>query len=465
MYDVIVIGGGPAGYEAALVASQYGASVSLIDSDGIGGACVLFDCVPSKTFIASTGVRTDMRRAGDLGIELEGATVALPQVHSRVKSLARAQSSDIRTKLEAAGVKLYSGRGELIDSQPGMAAHKVRANLHTGEEKVFDADVVLIATGASPRILPGAEPDGERILTWRQLYDLDTLPEELVVVGSGVTGAEFVSAYPEVGVHVPLVSSRDRVLPHEDEDAALVLEDVLAERGVTLVKHARADAVERTENGVRVLLADDEQLVRSGFRLLLDTEDDITVVGEATTGTDAVAKAYALRPDVVLMDIRMPNLDGIEATREITTAGLGNVRILILTTYDTDAYVFEGLQAGASGFLLKDAGPAELLHAIRVIAAGDALLAPRITRRLIGRFATRQAADRAGEDRLSVLTEREREVLALVGEGLSNQEIGAALFLSPATARTHVSHAMAKLGARDRAQLVVIAYRSGLVTP
>ncbi|MGI9210076.1 MAG: response regulator [Rhodococcus sp. (in: high G+C Gram-positive bacteria)] len=223
---------------------------------------------------------------------------------------------------------------------------------------------------------------------------------------------------------------------------------------------------EATPSGtIKVLLADDEQLVRSGFRLLLDTEDDITVVGEATTGTDAVAKAYALRPDVVLMDIRMPNLDGIEATREITTAGLGNVRILILTTYDTDAYVFEGLQAGASGFLLKDAGPAELLHAIRVIAAGDALLAPRITRRLFGRFATRQAADRAGEDRLSVLTEREREVLALVGEGLSNQEIGAALFLSPATARTHVSHAMAKLGARDRAQLVVIAYRSGLVTP
>lgn len=223
---------------------------------------------------------------------------------------------------------------------------------------------------------------------------------------------------------------------------------------------------EATPGGtIKVLLADDEQLVRSGFRLLLDTEDDITVVGEATTGTDAVAKAYALRPDVVLMDIRMPNLDGIEATREITTAGLGNVRILILTTYDTDAYVFEGLQAGASGFLLKDAGPAELLHAIRVIAAGDALLAPRITRRLIGRFTTRQAADRAGEDRLSVLTEREREVLALVGEGMSNQEIGAALFLSPATARTHVSHAMAKLGARDRAQLVVIAYRSGLVTP
>lgn len=256
MTRIVIIGGGPAGYEAALVAAQYGASVSLVDSDGIGGACVLFDCVPSKTFIASTGVRTDMRRAADLGVELERTTVSLPQVHARVLSLARAQSADIRTKLEAAGITLLSGHGELIDPEVGMAAHKVKATLFTGEEKVLDADVVLIATGASPRILPNAEPDGERILTWRQLYDLDKLPEHLVVVGSGVTGAEFVSAYTEVGVQVTVVSSRDRILPHEDEDAALVLEDVLTERGVTLVKHARADSVERTENGVRVLLSD-----------------------------------------------------------------------------------------------------------------------------------------------------------------------------------------------------------------
>ncbi len=225
------------------------------------------------------------------------------------------------------------------------------------------------------------------------------------------------------------------------------------------------DAPERA-GPIKVLLVDDEQLVRSGFRLLLDTEDDISVVGEAATGSEAVAKAYALRPDVVLMDIRMPRMDGIAATREIVAAaGLHDVRILILTTYDTDAYVFEGLQAGASGFLLKDAGPTELLHAIRVVAAGDALLAPRITRRLIGEFTMRHKAHQAAEDRLAVLTDREREVLALVGQGLSNDEIGAALFLSPATARTHVSHAMVKLGARDRAQLVVIAYRTGLVTP
>jgi DNA-binding NarL/FixJ family response regulator len=217
---------------------------------------------------------------------------------------------------------------------------------------------------------------------------------------------------------------------------------------------------------IKVLLADDEGLVRSGFKVLLDLEDDITVVGEATTGAEAVERARATRPDVIVMDIRMPQLDGIEATREIAkTTGLQQVRILILTTYDTDAYVFEALQAGASGFLLKDAGPAELLHAIRVVAAGDALLAPRITRRLIAQFTAQRSAAQAAEDRLAVLTPREREVLVLVGQGLSNDEIGAELYLSPATARTHVSRAMAKLGARDRAQLVVIAHQTGLVNP
>jgi len=216
---------------------------------------------------------------------------------------------------------------------------------------------------------------------------------------------------------------------------------------------------------IKVLLADDEGLVRSGFKLLLDLEDDIAVVGEAANGAEAVERARAVRPDVVLMDIRMPKLDGIQATAQITgMRGLEGVRIIILTTYDTDAYVFEALQAGASGFLLKDAGPAELLHAVRVVAAGEALLAPRITRRLISQFTTRRTAAKAAEDLLAVLTEREREVLVLVGRGLSNDEIGTELFLSPATARTHVSHAMAKLGARDRAQLVVIAYQTGLVS-
>jgi DNA-binding NarL/FixJ family response regulator len=217
---------------------------------------------------------------------------------------------------------------------------------------------------------------------------------------------------------------------------------------------------------IRVVLADDQILVRTGFKVLLDVEGDIEVVGEAANGAEAVTVALLTRPDVVLMDIRMPVLDGLEATQRIAaTRGLERVRVLILTTYDTDAYVFDALEAGASGFLLKDSGPAELLHGIRVVAAGEALLAPRITRRLIAQFAAMRTARRTAEHRLAVLTQREREVLALVGQGLRNDEIAAALTLSPATARTHVSRTMVKLGARDRAQLVIIAYQTGLVGP
>jgi DNA-binding NarL/FixJ family response regulator len=221
-----------------------------------------------------------------------------------------------------------------------------------------------------------------------------------------------------------------------------------------------------TERPIRVLLADDQELVRAGFALLLDVEDDLQVVAEAADGAAAVSLAIAHRPDVVLMDVRMPVLDGIEATRRIAaTPGLGGVRVLVLTTYDTESYVAEALQAGASGFLLKDCGPTELLHGIRVVAAGEALLAPRITRTLIARYLAGLSSRATAADRLAVLTDRERQVVALVGRGMSNAEIAAELNLSPATARTHVGRAMSKLGARDRAQLVVVAYRTGLVEP
>jgi DNA-binding NarL/FixJ family response regulator len=215
---------------------------------------------------------------------------------------------------------------------------------------------------------------------------------------------------------------------------------------------------------IRVLIADDQALVRAGFASLLATQDDIEVVGEAADGEEAVSQARALVPDVVLMDIRMPGMDGLAATRAIAGDDrLGGVRVVILTTFDLDEYVFEAIRSGASGFLVKDTEPDELLRAVRVVAAGNALLSPGVTRRLIAEFASR--AKPPPPPRLDRLTGREREVIALVAEGLSNDEIAALLFLSPATAKTHVNRAMAKLGARDRAQLVVFAFQSGLVRP
>ena len=225
-------------------------------------------------------------------------------------------------------------------------------------------------------------------------------------------------------------------------------------------------AHQRDERVIRVVLADDQALVRAGFRVLLDSAGDIEVVGEAATGEEAVAQARDARPDVVLMDIRMPNTDGLEATRRICAdPGLAGVRVLILTTFEVDEYVFEALRSGASGFVVKDMEPAELLQAVRVVARGDALLAPGVTRRLIAEFAGRPEQRRLAAPDLNVLTDREREVLVLVAAGRSNDEIATELFISPATAKTHVSRAMAKLGARDRAQLVVLAYETGLVAP
>jgi DNA-binding NarL/FixJ family response regulator len=215
-----------------------------------------------------------------------------------------------------------------------------------------------------------------------------------------------------------------------------------------------------------VLLADDQNLVRAGLRVLLERGGDVEVVGEATNGVEAVELARSRRPDVVLMDIRMPLMDGLEATRRIVSDELlAGIRVVVLTTFELDEYVFEALRGGASGFLLKDVDPESLRQAVRVAAGGDALLSPSITRRLISEFATRPARPAADPARLAALTDREREVLALVGAGLSNEEIGERLFMSPATAKTHVSRAMTRLSARDRAQLVVVAYESGLVTP
>jgi len=217
---------------------------------------------------------------------------------------------------------------------------------------------------------------------------------------------------------------------------------------------------------IRVLLADDQSLVRAGFRVLLESAPDVEVAGEAATGAQAVELARLHKPDLVLMDIRMPEMDGLEATRQIAAdQQLSAVRVLILTTFEADEYVFEALRAGASGFVVKDMEPADLLHAVRVVASGDALLSPSVTRRLIAQFAGRPEQRRISPEQLNVLTEREREVLALVATGRNNDEIAEALVVSPATAKTHVSRIMSKLYARDRAQLVVIAYETGLVTP
>lgn len=262
MTRIAIVGGGPGGYEAALVAAQLGAQVTLIERSGIGGACVLTDCVPSKTLIATSEAMTSLALSPRLGVRFTGGgdhdagsvAVEIQQVNARVKALAKAQSDDIAKRLDAEGVTLVPGSAR-IEKTSG-AGHRLSIMLDDGSSDDLEADVVLLATGAKPRIMPTALPDGERILTWHQLYDLDVLPERLVVVGSGVTGAEFAGAYQALGSQVTLVSSRDRVLPGEDADAAAVVEAVFTRRGMSVVNRSRAAAVERMSDGVVVKLAD-----------------------------------------------------------------------------------------------------------------------------------------------------------------------------------------------------------------
>ena len=255
---IVIMGGGPAGYEAALVASNYGAEIVVVEDQGAGGSAIRKDVVPSKSFIAGANIKTDLRRADDMGLNhtLGDAKLSLLALNERVKQLAAEQSSDIREQLERKGVRLVKGRARFSDKQVGHTTHDIEIVTESGETEHVSCDMVLVCTGASPRVLKGAEPDGERILNWRQMYDLQELPTHLIVVGSGVTGAEFVSAFAELGVKVTMVASRDRILPHDDADAADVLEKVLADRGVQLEKDARVERVENTGDAVVVHTTD-----------------------------------------------------------------------------------------------------------------------------------------------------------------------------------------------------------------
>ncbi len=284
--NVVILGGGPGGYEAALVAAQLGADVTLVDEDGLGGACVLTDCVPSKTLIESSSTMTSLGRSASLGLQLaNGANPVLgvdaPALNARIKALAAAQSHDIAEHVASEGVRIIRARGRLT------GPHTVEA-----DGTVIRADAVLIATGASPRSLPDGVPDGERILNCRQMYDLTELPEELIVVGSGVTGAEFASAYQALGSQVTLVSSRERVLPHEDKDAAVVIEGVFRRRGMNVLGKSRAEAVHRKGDGVVVTLADGRLVTGSHCLLTVGMVPSTKGIGLAEAGVNLDSRGF-----------------------------------------------------------------------------------------------------------------------------------------------------------------------------
>jgi NAD(P)H dehydrogenase (quinone) len=291
---IAIIGGGPAGYESALVAAQLGARVTVVDRDGLGGSCVLTDCVPSKTLIATSERVTAFRDAPRVGVGAESAGVAvdLAAVNDRIKALAQQQSDDIAHRLQHEGVTVLQGSGRFAAHQPSRAHH---VEVLDGAGAVVDsveADVVLIATGGTPRTLPTAVPDGERILSWRDVYDLKELPEHLVVIGSGVTGAEFASGYCELGVRVTLVSSRDRVLPGEDPHAAEVIEEVFTSRGGELMKQARAAGVTRTDDGVLVELTDGRTVTGSHALMCVGSVPNVSGLGLEHVGVQLDEHGY-----------------------------------------------------------------------------------------------------------------------------------------------------------------------------
>ena len=317
MTRIVIIGGGPAGYEAALVAAQLGAEVTVIERDGIGGASVLTDCVPSKTLIAAAGTMTSVRDSAALGMrgaDLSDVGVDLASVNQRVRGLAVAQSADIHARLESQGVRILAGQGRLSDEVRGLAAHRVQVvDAEGAVTEELESDVVLIATGADPRVLPGAEPDGERILDWRDVYDLEEMPEHLVVVGSGVTGAEFASGYLEAGVPVTLVSSRDQVLPGEDADAAAVVEQVFQSRGGRSAERARAAAVRRTEKGVVVELTDGRTVEGSHALMTVGTVPNTGGLNVEACGVEVSESGH-----VVVDRVSRTSVSGIYAAGDVT---------------------------------------------------------------------------------------------------------------------------------------------------
>ena len=294
MTRVVIVGGGPAGYESALVAVELGAEVTLVEREGMGGACVLTDCVPSKTLIATSASVTAFRDAPRLGLYTGDGEVVVDvvAVNDRIKKLAYQQSDDIRARLLREGVTLIAGSARFTERQPSRAHRLEVVGSGARSAEVLEADVVLLGTGATPRILPTAQPDGERILSWRDVYDLTALPERLVVVGSGVTGAEFASGYSELGVPVTLVSSRDRVLPSEDPDAAEVLQQVFTSRGGTLLNHARASAVRRVDDGVLVELQDGRITTGSHALMCVGSVPNTTGLGLEHVGIDLDERGY-----------------------------------------------------------------------------------------------------------------------------------------------------------------------------